>query len=211
MNVLEKAKLALATAEAELQALISEALKAGQYEEIAQIAGLARALRDIMKQQGAARRAVFSAVSDAAIIQHHSERNPAPQRVARRSDSNNYPQFVKESDRLIKQGWSKKEKVVYEHKAPIAVARCVSLQLAQATGLPVFRMEDHFPFVDPDGEEIPTYQSYLVLAWLRHLTLIEKSGKDGYRWVTDAFDEESFQRVWNATPGRPTSERGGDE
>jgi hypothetical protein len=99
----------------------------------------------------------------------------------------------------VKIGWSKREKSEYQHKASREVALCTYLKLGAGATAEPFRMDDQFPIRMADGTDVPTYQSYLVLAWLRHLGYIEKVGKDSYRWVDMDIDEASFKRAWEST------------
>ena len=42
-------------------------------------------------------------------------------------------------------------------------------------------MEDVLPLGYAGGKEIPSYQAYLALAWLRSVEAIRKDGREGYR------------------------------
>ena len=44
----------------------------------------------------------------------------------------------------------------------------------------VFDIEGLLPVQDGAGEDIPGYQIYVVIAWLREAGVIEKKGRDGY-------------------------------
>jgi hypothetical protein len=93
-----------------------------------------------------------------------------------------YPQFMRDGDNLIKIGWSKKEKAQYEHKSPKSVlAQLVESLLAAGRDGHRVTMEDVLPLREAgDGTEIPSYQSYLCIAWLRSEELIEQHGRQGY-------------------------------
>lgn len=88
-------------------------------------------------------------------------------------------------------GWSKKDGAVYEHRTDKDIALAVSLYLAETPKDRTFRMDDLLP-IEIEGNQVPLYQAYLVLAWLRELELIIKQGKDGYQWRVGDFDEPAF-------------------
>ena len=54
------------------------------------------------------------------------------------------------------------------------------LDLSAAEGS-LLTTDDFMPLVDPDdASEIPSYQAYLCLAWLRKVGLVTKQGRQGY-------------------------------
>lgn len=174
--------------ESRLRALISEAAAAGELEELKAVADLAMALRKLVPANPApSPQNGISATTS----------NPAPARQQGRSHV--YPRFEVEADRLVKIGWSKRERAEYEHKVPKPIAQAAFSALLKAAGSVPFRMEDLFPFLLIEGKMIPSYQSYLVLSWLRNMELIDKVGKDSYRWAAKEIDEESFEEFWGAT------------
>jgi hypothetical protein len=98
------------------------------------------------------------------------------------SQAGNYPRFLRDGNALVKIGWSKKEKKRYEHKAPKPVLDLLvaSLSTAGRDGLR-FIFDDLLPLSEPgDGAEVPSYQAYLCLAWLRSEQLVEQHGRQGY-------------------------------
>lgn len=92
-----------------------------------------------------------------------------------------YPCFYRGRDGLIKIGWSKKRKVEYCHKAPWEAVQAVvkAIQEKASSGEP-FTLEELTPIRTTDGSEVPSYQTYLVLAWLRKENLIRQHGRQGY-------------------------------
>lgn len=175
--------------ESRLRGLISEAAAAGELEELKAVADLAMALRKSVPASAAPSLQQGVSVTTAS--------NPASSK--QQSGSHSYPRFEVEADRLVKIGWSKRERAEYEHKVPKPVAQTAFSALLRATGPEPFRMEDLFPFLLFEGKMIPSYQSYLVLSWLRNMELIEKVGKDSYRWAAKEIDDESFEEFWGAT------------
>lgn len=61
------------------------------------------------------------------------------------------------------------------------------------------RIEEMLPVTVKDSEEVPSYQVYLVLAWLRELGVLERVGNEGYRLGETNFDTKS---LWDQTPER---------
>jgi len=174
--------------ESRLRVLISEAAAAGELEELKAVADLAMALRK-------------SVPTDAG----HPPQKGAPATVSapaptkRQSRGQVYPRFEVTADRLVKIGWSKRERAEYEHKVPKPIAQAAFSALLKGAGSGPFRMEDLFPLLVFEGKMIPSYQSYLVLSWLRNIKLIDKVGKDSYRWAAKGIDDESFEEFWGAT------------
>jgi hypothetical protein len=103
-----------------------------------------------------------------------------PQR-ARSSKLEGYPRFFRSADDLVKIGWSKRERAEYQHKAPQSVLALLIRKLAVAgAGGRMFTANDLFPLTTDHGIEIPIYQAYLCLAWLRNEGLIQPHGRQGY-------------------------------
>lgn len=93
---------------------------------------------------------------------------------------NAYPRFRRDGSYLVKVGWSKKSRQEYEHRALADVV------LAIAAGLDDRAIEgrtvsaDELAPATADGQEIPSYQLYLALAWLRSERLLNRIGRKGY-------------------------------
>ncbi len=62
-------------------------------------------------------------------------------------------------------------------------------------------MEENLPLKDPaDGTEIPTYQVYLCLAWLRQAKLVEQHGRQGYSLPSSAHLEGLAGKLFEQLP-----------
>ena len=72
----------------------------------------------------------------------------------------------------------------------------------QTTSGKTFVMEDLLPVHDNAGEEIPSYQIYLALAWLRHTGAVEKKGRDGYVLRNSELSDGGFEEYWATLPMR---------
>ncbi|MCH7598848.1 MAG: hypothetical protein IH973_03755 [Myxococcales bacterium] len=114
------------------------------------------------------------------------------------------PKFARGKDELVKIGWSKKEKSEYQHKAPRQVIGFLIDSLVKtAPAEEVFSTEQLFPLHDGnDGSEIPSYQAYLCLAWLREEQLIEQVGRQGYRVPDSKGLHETMKARWEQLPDR---------
>lgn len=212
MDSLKKAIAILHSAEMGLRSLIEIAINERRYADVARLAEIAQSLEKTISQtnsDGAAHELVISSSPKENLLNSQFQEaiinSPdvnLPTKSAKRQSLMKFPKFETERDRLIKIGWSKKDKIPYEHRAAKDLVRAVSLHLAESPNKYLFKMDDLLPIELDDGSEVPSYQAYLVLAWLRHIGLIDKQGKDGYQWVVESFDEQAFDKAWNSTTPR---------
>ena len=192
----------VAKCETDIRNLIELALAARQYEEIPVLANLAGAIADISgsvdaapkidesRQQESVASAPTAPASDAVPV-------ASTRRVSR---SNKYPRFERSGDRLVKVGWSKKDRAEYEHKVSYDAMTTVIGALALKFGkVDYLKMDDLIPIADASGQEVPSYQAYLVVAWLRELGLLERQGNDGYRLSTSNSTALDPQNLWLQT------------
>ena len=116
-----------------------------------------------------------------------------------------YPRFVRSGDRLVKIAWSKKDDAEYEHRAPhIAVFAVVSSLRKLGSG--EFTMEALARVRDKYGNEVPSYQVYLVMAWLRDWGAVRKIGRGGYVSSLGDMTDAAVNEHWSTLDGEPTSE-----
>ena len=181
MDMIQDAQHVLREAEGSLRRLMEQGLKHNRYAEVAQIAPLADGISRLLRGESAmgTARALPGLFTNGAPALRKTRRAKSP---ASRGPKGDYPRFERDGDRLVKIGWSKKNRAAYEHRAPREAVNAFVRHLAShvAPGK-VFAMEDVMPVPDPGtGVDLPAYQAYLVLAWLRHIGAVEKKGKDGY-------------------------------
>lgn len=216
MSLREQAREILNTAEVELRALMRKALTDGSYQQIASLAQLAESLSAL--KDSALNRP--SAMTPARVPPRHSGSSGSSSNRSRRhrsrpidgsqasssesgKNSKAYPQFVRDGDRLVKIGWSKKRKAEYEHRAPKTFVEAVVNDLRQAADKSKkIEVEDLFPVVAESGDEVPAYQVYLAIAWLRATSAIEKKGRDGYVLNGNMANKGMFIELWNDLPER---------
>lgn len=195
----------LARAEAELRNQIERALSEGRYTEVAALARIADGLAQLATIEGenANRR-----------VEVHSERSTLPvsqappltlpSHLRRTRVTRTFPRFEREADKIVKIAWSKKDRAEYEHKAGRQVVDLLVDAIKSAKGEGArFDAPDILPLKDPKTRrEVPSYQSYLALAWLRHEGVIVKYGRDGYALKPSAATSEHLSELWEALPSR---------
>lgn len=227
MDTIDEATQALREAERKLQALIARAAAEAEYEAVPQLAEWARQLKQLLGDRTEDRpppavEPVEEAPQDhagngAEVRRGRERRAPPSQRPRSRTTSTSrprkakrknkradYPKFLREGDALVKIGWSKREAKPYEHKAPRTVLQALVQALARAgSGGARFTMEGLLPLRSGAGEgEIPDYQTYLTLAWLRAAGLIVQHGRQGYSLPTGTDLASAADARWNELPTR---------
>jgi len=196
-------------AERSLRDLIQKRLSEQRYNDVANIARLADGLSQLTQRGGAiatppAREQ--SEVDPPTRVVARSARlaTKAPPRKSKATSSKReYPKFVREGDRLVKIGWSKKGRQEYEHRAPKQAVLAFVMHLGRSVPAgKTFAVDEVLPARDSSGEELPSYQVYMTIAWLRDREAIEKRGRDGYIVNHSTLDGSIFDLHWNATPER---------
>jgi hypothetical protein len=219
MDALEETMAVLRDAEQRLRYILVRAAEAGDYDHLPWIAEWAKLLNAIVGGQPVAD---LTPVQTQTILQPPSEngvqeqaeelaaRSPttATRRVkagrrkkARRNRAakEGYPQFVREGNSLVKIGWSKSEGRTYEHKAPRGVLRALVRALVRlGSGGERFTVESLLPLKDTgNGSDIPDYQTYLTLAWLRTVGLITQHGRQGYSLPPSSDLDRESELKWS--------------
>ena len=188
-NVLDSGLAALARAEEELRELIARAAAGGEYDSVPVLTRWARTLRSLLEPDSGS---TPNPQMHSPVIAAYASATPASARTGRRTTRagrkrsgrrpQDYPKFLREGDQLVKIGWSRTDKAPYEHKAPRPVLASLANALVQVgRGGKRFTTDEIIPLRDNDsGAEIPTYQVYLGLAWLRTENLVVQHGRQGY-------------------------------
>jgi hypothetical protein len=184
MSSIEQARAIIASAESKLREVLAVAAREGDYDSLIQLTRWASILMDLAASSEPAGKGkeAGEAVNGAMPVAASPRRQPVTRVLkAKGKASATYPHFVRRGDSLIKIGWSKKSKEEYQHKAPKEVLGALSQRLAESgRGGKLVSANDLTPIVGPDNSEIPDYQVYLCLAWLRDLGLITQEGRQGY-------------------------------
>lgn len=111
------------------------------------------------------------------------------------------PQFYRSGSQLIKVGQGKAGKEGYEHKASKqALDALITALVGAAAGGEMIRMDALLPLSTKSGQEIPSYQAYLCLAWLRRENLVEQHGRQGYSVANPAALAENARDSFSALP-----------
>jgi hypothetical protein len=186
--------------EAGAQKLIIACAESGNYEIIARLIPLAQQIRDLAAvreergygrvfQAGAAdgddagNKVVSSATAAPATEAVAGDSRPAPYSTRRGNvkPEHRYPLFYRSRSGLVKIGWSKKKKAEYRQTAPWEAVQAVVRAIEQRGGSgEKFDFGELLPVRAENGNEVPKYQAYVVLAWLRQVNLVTQHGRRGY-------------------------------
>jgi hypothetical protein len=197
----------LENAEAGMRSLMARALDEQRYQDVAAVAPLAESVAKLIRGESATLPAKSLAAEPASITDNRGEQKQQPvpaagaAQKAKKTNSDDYPRFERDRDKLVKIGWSKKDRREYEHRAPRSAVFAVAATLS-SIGHPgkVFAMEDILPVKGSAGDEIPSYQAYLALAWFRHTGAVEERGKDGYAVARASLTTETLTSAWDNLP-----------
>ena len=185
MSDLEKALGILSDAEEALSTLMREALADQRYDDVATVAGATQLLTDLVGSLGSP----------------PPSKQPSPRSNEKGPPSASYPRFAKDGDRLVKVGWSTKARQEYEHRTHRKVVRVFARVVRdRPEAADCFTMDDVLPLTYAGAKEIPSYQAYLALAWLRSVEAIRKDGRDGYRADLPKLSDQSLNGLWESLP-----------
>jgi hypothetical protein len=219
MGAHEKAFGVLVAAEEKLRAILVQAAAEGDYDHLAQIAGWAKLLNTVVLGEpeaergpvqspearhapsgnGVHTRADGESIAGRCSGTHKAQAGRGREPRKGQAAKQGYPQFVRDGESLVKIGWSKSERKPYEHKAPRGVLQALLQAVIRAgSGGKRFTVEALLPLLDTAaGTEIPGYQTYLTLAWLRSVGLVVQHGRQGYSLPEDTDLERESARRWN--------------
>ena len=210
MNYRDTAVEALEDARQSLRDVMGKAVAAEAFADVAAIANAAESLAVITKtlrvpdaqtpapaksseSDRASERATVISISSGETVT-----TPATRQIAT-VQREQYPQYFREADRLIKRAWSPKERQPYEHKAPREIVDVLLEAIQQRKGHHrPFEAADLLPLMKGNGEEYPSYQSYLALGWLRQAGAIAK-GREGYL-LRPGWNRERVAAAWDTLP-----------
>lgn len=189
--------IALRRAEDRLAALMREALEARAYEDLAAIAAISRRLHEIA--EGALVSIEAPATQGRPAGSAEGEETPGKRGPRGRRQKGAYPRFMRDGDRLVKVGWSKKEQAEYQHKAPKQAVNALMTALVSVRDTE-FAMDTILPIVNEQGEEVPSYQAYLGLAWLRSWGAVRRESRGGYSVQPQTLLDSEVAAQWQALP-----------
>ncbi len=185
-------------AQAQLRSLLQEALANNRYTDVAEIARVADRLAQLGAESG------LAPPTDESAHPARVSRPSAAPPTRHTRPSRTFPRFEREGDKLVKIAWSKKDRAEYEHKAPRNVVDLLIEAIRNRKGEGAkFEAPDVLPLKDSKTRrEVPSYQSYLALAWLRHEGVIAKYGREGYLLKPTTAQREHIAELWEALPSR---------
>jgi hypothetical protein len=187
MDHASKAAEVLNQCEKSLRDLLGKAAESGDYASVVKIASWAKAVSDLT-----------GGPKNGAPAKTEAARKPAA--AAEKKGGNNYPRFFRQGDALVKIAWSKRQKGEYQHKAPFAVLMALADAVANAgQDGRIFSTDDFLP-ITADGGEVPSYQSYLGLALLRQVGLVDQHGRQGYSIPRLPEFKDAIAAVWKKLP-----------
>jgi hypothetical protein len=194
---LDQVVTVLRRAEDRLTALTREALEARAYDDVAAIATISRQLNEIV---AGALSSIDAPAADGRPSGSSSGVATSPRkRPEGRRRKGAYPRFIRDGDRLVKVGWSKKEQAEYQHRAPKQAVDALMTALARL-GDKEFSMAALLPIVNEQGEEIPSYQAYLALAWLRSWGGVRRESRGDYSVHPERLLGSEVTAQWQALP-----------
>lgn len=172
----------LESCEKNLRELVSKAAARGDYAAVIRITSWAKVVRDLAEdakgEPGADSDYSNRASSQGSAVQPKSSGSSAKLRSPKPPG---YPKFYRNGDELIKLGWSKRDRAEYQHKAsPGVLTSLVSKLSAIGASGRIFSAENIMPLTNSEGSQVPDYQAYLCLAWLRTEGLVQQHGRQGY-------------------------------
>mgnify|MGYP006983099211 CR=1 FL=1 len=189
-----------------MRGLMARALNEQRYHDVAAVAPLAEGVAKLIRGETLDQPGKLGDSAAIMVNRVEPEQQPATlDTVAalkqKKSTGDDYPRFERDGDKLVKVGWSKKDRREYEHRAPRSAVFAVAATLS-SQGRPgkVFSMESILPVKGSAGEEIPSYQAYLALAWFRHTGAVEARGKDGYAVAGGSLATDALTSAWDNLP-----------
>lgn len=197
MNNVDQALEAASDAETQVKALIAEAAMAGDYGTLDRLVVAAKAIGEALKALGDDSISPTAPTSESTMSVAKSSAEVEKRKP--RKKRKQYPKFVRSGNDLVKIGWSKKEKKEYQHKSPRSVLNALSGVLASgpADGTTT---EQLLATTATDGRQIPSYQIYLCIAWLRHSGVIESIGRKSYRIVIADYSTNVLDCLFSELP-----------
>lgn len=194
MSILQRAIGVVTEAEASLRRMIGEAAENGDYSSVETLARWAQNLNDLCSESIQSWPATAKPASAPVAIAHSK---PVRTSGKRRS----YPLFAKSSDTLVKIGWSKSSKSEYQHKSPRAVLTELVAALAkQGKNGSVVSMDKILPLKLGEDSEVPDYQVYVGLAWIRQIGAVKQNGRQGYTINNPGELTNTVEAAWSKLP-----------
>jgi hypothetical protein len=171
----KKLATVLANAEAGVLEIIAAAAASRDYAAIDRARAIAERLRDINREVNAGLR-VAGSPPPVYMRTQRKKRKTTPKK-------GEYPRFKVVDGSLFKIGWSKKKGDEYIHRVPIDSVKNISGALEQFSAIqgPVSSEQILESDFLKDAGNPPSYQVYIVLAFLKERGIIASTGREGFR------------------------------
>ena len=216
-SLLDEALATVDRARREVDGLVRQAVEMRRYEELAKIAELAASLSRTLTH-GSGREADTTEVGKAAAAESKARsrarprRRTGPMRTSREQAvgsrqldgtkrDTEYPRFIRDGSTLVKIGWSRSSGSTYEHRASRAVLDAVAqraLALADSDERPFTAEALSDVGKHDDGLNMPGYQLYLCLGWLRRTGLVAQRGRKGYVVPRPRSFADDLEQAWES-------------
>ena len=194
----------LRQAEDQLTSRLRKALDDREYSDVAQLASVSHQVHELIQSMETDERATEPRSSAPVPAVPNSETQDSirgrPGKKARHGRAMTYPQFARAGDRLVKIGWSKRDGGEYEHRAPEGAVSAVVSALRELESSE-FSMAQLTPVIDEEGKALPSYQVYLVVAWLRTCGAVQRAGRGGYVTIPESLTVAAVNEHWAALCG----------
>jgi predicted glutamine amidotransferase len=175
MNTVERARKSLQDAILGVHGLMSEALRQGDLPSLAVLTRLSESLAAALSSVGAAQAARSGVRAERTKEALTAGGGTPPTKAA-----SAYPKFFVDGERLVRIAWSKRERTEYEHKMPLKAVFAIATEL-ESIGAAKRKFEaESLGKVSAEGKEIPSYQVYLCLAFMKATGLIGQHGRGSY-------------------------------
>jgi hypothetical protein len=206
MKVLDELVRQLGQARDVAKRAIQEAAKANDFQTVARLAAIADTVDQLMAEASTATAAPANKnqsagsddlqdTHDTAAIRAKNERFGEKKRPRDRRD---YPVFFRQDNDLVKLGRSRSSPEEYEHRAPRSVVeRVVKAVISAGGNKKRFGADVVFKQMGSESGDIdvPAYQVYVALAWLKWSGLIVQHGRQGY---TVALPQKFTELAWSS-------------
>lgn len=199
MEAVNRATELLRKTEEKLRSLVSEATNVGDYASVLTIAAWARTVNQLTKS---ALRREPTAVTPTQSSQKLTGTTRAVTRNHSSRHSQNYPRFFRQGNQLVRIGWSKREKKEYRHKAPHSILKLLANAMAEkGKDGRVFSTEELLPLQESaEAGQVPNYQAYAGISFLKQIGLIDQHGRQGYSIPRMSEFKNAVEGIWEKLP-----------
>jgi hypothetical protein len=197
VDLVKQAFVHVEQAQVEVQRLMAQAASSGDLDAVGRLMELAKALRDALAKKRVPSAQEASSPNGSPKKSRPGRASKAAGELRKRARRGNYPRFVQDGEVLVKVGWSKSSHSEYEHRATKDILLDVVNALQKTGKTSRFTLEQILPMTaSRTSTEVPNYQVYLCVAWLRTCGLIEQHGRQGYSIPIRERLPEDVEREW---------------